>query len=133
MLEELKPFLEKYKDACVVKYGKNLMKKNVFLNTLGEPHTESSLNKYWIKVLGDYKKFTGREIGLTLHQFRHTFCTMLYNADVDIKSAQAILGHSDVSVTLGVYTHLEQKQKSISIDKLNTYIQSVKSQSNAKK
>lgn len=57
-----------------------------------------------------------------MHQFRHTFCTMLFNADVDIKTAQAVLGHSDVSVTLRVYTHLEEKYKKRSIDKLNGYI-----------
>ena len=57
-----------------------------------------------------------------MHQFRHTFCTMLYNADVDIKTAQAVLGHSDVSVTLRVYTHFADKQKKRSIDKLNEYV-----------
>ena len=57
-----------------------------------------------------------------MHQFRHTFCTMLFNADVDIKTAQAVLGHSDVSVTLRVYTHLEERHKKRSIDKLNGYI-----------
>ena len=52
----------------------------------------------------------------------NTFCTMLYNADVDIKTAQAVLGHSDVSVTLSIYTHLAEKQKKRSIDKLNDYV-----------
>ena len=47
---------------------------------------------------------------------------MLYNADVDIKTAQSVLGHSDVSVTLRIYTHFAEKQKKRSIDKLNDYV-----------
>lgn len=39
------------------------------------------------------------------HVFRHTFCTNMANAGMDIKSLQYVMGHSDVGVTLNVYTH----------------------------
>lgn len=39
------------------------------------------------------------------HVFRHTFCTNMANAGMDIKTLQYVLGHSDVEVTLYVYTH----------------------------
>lgn len=42
---------------------------------------------------------------ITPHIFRHTFCTNMANAGMDAKSLQYIMGHSDVSVTLGIYTH----------------------------
>ena len=131
LLMDLKEYLVRYKCDYISKH-KGIQSENVFINNLGEPHTESSINKYWKRFLREYREYIGScdEIKLTMHQFRHTFCTMLYNADMDIKSAQSILGHSDISVTLGVYTHLEQKQKQLSIDKLNSYIQSVKNQSN---
>ena len=42
---------------------------------------------------------------ITPHVFRHTFCTNLANACMDIKNLQYVMGHSDVGVTLNVYTH----------------------------
>lgn len=42
---------------------------------------------------------------ITPHVFRHTFCTNMANAGMDVKALQYLMGHSDVSVTLNVYTH----------------------------
>lgn len=42
---------------------------------------------------------------ITPHVFRHTFCTNMANAGMDLKSLQYVMGHSDIGVTLNVYTH----------------------------
>ena len=42
---------------------------------------------------------------ITPHVFRHTFCTNLAHAGMEIKSLQYLMGHSEVGVTLNVYTH----------------------------
>ena len=42
---------------------------------------------------------------ITPHVFRHTFCTNMANKGMDIKTLQYVMGHSDVGVTLNVYTH----------------------------
>ena len=42
---------------------------------------------------------------ITPHVFRHTFCTNMANKGMDVKHLQYIVGHSDVGVTLNVYTH----------------------------
>lgn len=42
---------------------------------------------------------------ITPHVFRHTFCTNMANKGMDIKTLQYLMGHSDVGVTLDVYTH----------------------------
>ena len=39
------------------------------------------------------------------HSFRHTHATLLHDAGESLKTAQALLGHSDLETTLGVYTH----------------------------
>ena len=36
---------------------------------------------------------------------RHTFCTDVQQAGLDVKSLQYLMGHSNASVTLDVYTH----------------------------
>ena len=36
---------------------------------------------------------------------RHTFCTNVQQAGLDVKSLQYLMGHSNASVTLDVYTH----------------------------
>ena len=43
---------------------------------------------------------------ITPHVFRHTFCRNMANAGMDIKTLQYVMGHSDVGVTLNVYTHV---------------------------
>jgi integrase len=47
---------------------------------------------------------------VTPHYLRHTYATMLYDADVDVKTAMYLLGHKDISTTLKIYTHLSKNR-----------------------
>lgn len=47
---------------------------------------------------------------ITLHGFRHSYTTMLYNMNVDPKIMQAQAGHSSINVTLDLYTHIEEEK-----------------------
>lgn len=58
----------------------------------------------------------------TAHQLRHTYATMLYNANVDVKSAQEYLGHSSIQTTLAVYTHLTPEKREASTKAFNDYL-----------
>lgn len=46
------------------------------------------------------------------HQLRHTYITTLFEAGLDIKEIQTIVGHADPTVTLGTYTHYREAQRS---------------------
>lgn len=59
---------------------------------------------------------------ITMHWLRHTFCTLLYLAGVDVVQACAQMGHADVSTTLRIYTHLDAIHKRKSVDKLDLYL-----------
>lgn len=61
---------------------------------------------------------------ITLHWLRHTFCTLLYLAGVDVVQASAQMGHADVSTTLRIYTHLDAIHKRKSVDRLDAYLES---------
>lgn len=56
-----------------------------------------------------------RELGLPpvgWHSFRHTHATLLGEVGESLRTAQAILGHSDLKTTLNVYTHpIPESQK----------------------
>lgn len=58
----------------------------------------------------------------TPHDLRHTFCTIMYEAGVDVLVAKEQMGHSDVSITLGIYTHLNAEHKKSDISKLEKYL-----------
>jgi integrase len=46
---------------------------------------------------------------IRLHDLRHTFATLALEAGVNPRVVQEALGHSHVSVTLGIYSHVDQK------------------------
>lgn len=58
----------------------------------------------------------------TPHELRHTFCTLLYLAGVDVLTARDQMGHSDISVTMGIYTHLDKQHKAAKMSALDTYL-----------
>lgn len=48
---------------------------------------------------------------IRLHDLRHTYATLALEAGVNPKVVQENLGHSHVSVTLGIYSHVKKKIK----------------------
>ena len=57
-----------------------------------------------------------------MYDLRHTFCSILYDADVDVKTAQYLMGHASLDMTLKIYTHLSEMKKQRSYDKFLAYL-----------
>ena len=38
---------------------------------------------------------------------RHTYCTDLAKAKVDVRVAQKLMGHANISITADIYTHTD--------------------------
>ena len=43
---------------------------------------------------------------ITPHVCRHTFCSEMARSGMNPKALQYLMGHSDIAVTLNVYTHI---------------------------
>lgn len=57
------------------------------------------------------------------HGFRHTHATILFEAGISPKEIQNRLGHSDISMTLDIYTHLTKKMEKSTVDKLMRFME----------
>ena len=92
-------------------------------NTKGVKRSETSRRRLWesfkkdinismgCKVDPDTKQLVGVKplaTDLTSYCLRHTFCTDLQKKGVDLRSAQYLMGHSDVALTANIYTHADQ-------------------------
>ncbi len=89
--------------------------KGYLFNIDGKMLTDKQARSLWDK----YCKETN--IKITPHQLRHAFATRLYELDIDEKSAQDLLGHSDIQTTKNVYTHITNQKRKITADKLQSF------------
>lgn len=71
----------------------------------------------WIATHGKWK-----ELKFTLYDLRVTFCTTLYDAGVDLKTAQKLMGHADATTTLRIYTKLSEERETKSTDKMEAFL-----------
>ncbi len=76
--------------------------------------TKSAYGKFWNSIA----KKSDLPDDVTAHILRHNYTTKLYYAGVDAKTAQKLLGHSSVQITLDIYTHLSNDM-SDAVDKIN--------------
>lgn len=74
----------------------------VFGNRKGEPLRESKLLRNVLQPAAE-RAGLGR---VTWHQFRHIHSSLLNDLRVPVKIAQEQLGHSSISTTLNIYTHV---------------------------
>lgn len=81
----------------------------LFVNRLQNRLSEQSV-RY---MINHYTDAAGIEMHITPHMFRHSFATLLLEADVDIRYIQKMLGHSSITTTQ-IYTSVSMnKQKEI--------------------
>ncbi len=78
----------------------------------GELMTKSSYMRLWNSYMEALNE--GRE-GVPMHftgyNLRHTYATMLYLQEVDIREAMQCMGHSSIQVTMDIYTDLQNYYK----------------------
>jgi len=93
--EDIEPFLFIRHDRAALR-NKSLLKSNL------TPRSVQRIIKKYAKIAGIPKK-------ITPHTLRHSFATDLLNNGADIRSVQALLGHSSITTTQ-IYTHITDKK-----------------------
>lgn len=95
----------------IQKYNHN--KPYVLANSQGNYCDYSNMNR----MLKSMLKSAGITANYSIHSLRHTFASMLFSKDVDVKIVSEILGHSSISITYNTYVHLikEQKAKAVGL------------------
>jgi integrase len=59
----------------------------------------------------------------SLHSTRHTAATTLVRAGIDLRTVSSILGHSNASVTLGIYSHVVEGAERAAVDVLEVRLE----------
>lgn len=94
----------------------------VFLTTGGSVITAASVNRVIHMIIDSYNeketkkaKEEMREPELlpdfSAHILRHTFCTRLCECETNVKVIQSLMGHSDFSTTIDIYTDITEEKK----------------------
>lgn len=104
--EEVIEALLRYKDY----FSEELSETEwLFVNRLHNRLSEQSV-RY---MINRYVDAAGIDMHITPHMFRHSFATLLLEADVDIRYIQKMLGHSSITTT-EIYTSVSMsKQREI--------------------
>jgi|SRR5690554_499315 len=87
----------------------------IFARPNGHPYNQFKVLQRMESLL----KHTNITKNATPHIFRHTHISMLAEAGVDIKVIMDRVGHDDIETTLQIYTHVTEKMRDDSNEKMN--------------
>ena len=116
-------------DKAVELLAEHKRKQKRYMELVGDYYTDNDL--IFSSSRGDYldpgnfnRKLnkTVKKIGIAQispHALRHSFATRGLEAEVSLKAMQELLGHSSITVTGDIYTHILKEQKRKEISKLN--------------
>lgn len=114
------------KSIYVLTSASGKMMSNAAWKTMWESYIIELNNKYGLHT-EKRKLYDPRGQLITIETFtphclRHTFCTIMYEAGIDVLTAKEQMGHSDVKTTLAIYTHLDSQHKKKNVSRLNEYL-----------
>ena len=89
----------------------------IFTNERAEWVHIHNFIRYFKRFIADHKLKP-----ITPHGLRHTHASLLFSAGVEPKNISDRLGHSTVQITLALYTHITEEQRTDTVEKLLEYM-----------
>lgn len=112
----------KRRQELLIKSAKGYRDQNlVFARETGNPYYPDSMRKILHRILAK----AGLE-NVRVHDLRHTCATLLMLSGVHPKIVQEMLGHSNINVTLGIYSHTMPSMKRSAADSISNLIDASK-------
>lgn len=111
------PLFEPLRAVLEGKHGLAMTQKDGSRMTLSSFDRAWESYKYQIeeRINGFPKRWArGREwqeFTIRTHDFRHSFCTMICDAGVDIKTAMQWMGHNDATMIRKIYDHVTKQRE----------------------
>ena len=79
---------------------------------------KDSSEEYLRRTESDFLKLKTKAGKLDFHALRHTFGSLLAASGVHPKTAQKLMRHSDINLTMNIYTHVQESETQAAIDSL---------------
>lgn len=91
----------------------------LFLDNRGKPMMPYQWEKKFQHSVEKYNKMYRVQLPkITPHVCRHTFCTNMAKRGISVETLKYLMGHTDISVTSNVYTHLKLEDAQKELERL---------------
>ena len=78
----------------------------LFLDKKDIPEVALHWERHFQWALGKYNRTHEEQMPkITPHSFRHTYCTNMANRGMNPNTLQYLMGHANITMTLGYYAH----------------------------
>lgn len=89
----------------------------VFSNRENKHLRQGTLRLWLVRIIDKYElKY------ITVHGLRHSYASLLFASDVNIKAISKLMGHTDIKVTMDKYTHLYANAKKEAVQTLEKHL-----------
>lgn len=100
----------------------------LFLDKYEQPTVALHWEHYFSSIVKKYNKTYRLQMPkVTPHVCRHTYCSIMAKSGMNPKVLQYLMGHSDISVTLNVYTHIKEEDAREEVERLSNKAKGKKS------
>lgn len=86
------------------------------------PATEQAFSRGWESYRKALSEAAGHQVDIRPHDLRHSYCTMLRDAGVDMHQAMLWMGHADEKMILHIYDHVTDSRTAQSVNQIENYL-----------
>ncbi len=96
----------------------------IFTNELGYSIEYTNIQQHLKRVNSEIEKYfiDYKFPYVHCHLMRHTFASKCFNADIDPKVVQTLLGHKSIQTTMDIYTHVISNKLQQQIKSYDDYL-----------